>query len=74
MGRKLLDPIPPGEMLYEQFMKPFGVSIAAHARERRSREEVHLASFQGEGCVVRPLLNRLAILDQPIERLRVVEQ
>ena len=33
MTAKLLDPIPPGEVLYEEFMKPLGVSINARARE-----------------------------------------
>jgi addiction module HigA family antidote len=33
MTVKLLDPIPPGEILYEDFMKPLGVSINALARE-----------------------------------------
>jgi addiction module HigA family antidote len=33
MTTKLLDPIPPGEVLYEEFMKPVGVSIIALARE-----------------------------------------
>jgi len=33
MAAKLLDPIPPGEVLYEEFMKPLGVSINAPARE-----------------------------------------
>jgi addiction module HigA family antidote len=33
MTTKLLDPIPPGEVLYEEFMKPVGVSINALARE-----------------------------------------
>ncbi|MDP1674270.1 MAG: HigA family addiction module antitoxin [Burkholderiales bacterium] len=33
MAAKLLDPIPPGEILYEEFMKPLGVSINALARE-----------------------------------------
>ena len=33
MTTKLLDPIPPGEILYEEFMKPLGVSINALARE-----------------------------------------
>jgi addiction module HigA family antidote len=32
MAAKLLDPIPPGEILYEDFMKPLGVSINALAR------------------------------------------
>jgi addiction module HigA family antidote len=30
---KLLDPVPPGEVLYEEFMKLLGVSINALARE-----------------------------------------
>ena len=33
MAAKLLEPIPPGEILYEDFMKPMGVSINALARE-----------------------------------------
>ena len=33
MAAKLLDPIPPGEILYEEFMQPLGVSINALARE-----------------------------------------
>ena len=33
MTTKMLDPIPPGEVLYEEFMKPLGVSINALARE-----------------------------------------
>jgi addiction module HigA family antidote len=33
MAAKALDPIPPGEILYEEFMKPMGVSINALARE-----------------------------------------
>jgi len=33
MAAKLLEPVPPGEMLYEEFMKPLGVSINALARE-----------------------------------------
>lgn len=33
MPSKLLDPVPPGEILYEEFMKPLGVSINALARE-----------------------------------------
>ena len=33
MTAKTLDPIPPGEILYEEFMKPLGVSINALARE-----------------------------------------
>ena len=30
---KLLDPIPPGEILYEEFMKPLGLSINTLARD-----------------------------------------
>ena len=30
---KLLDPIPPGEMLLEEFMRPLGLSINALARD-----------------------------------------
>jgi len=33
MAARLLEPIPPGEVLYEEFMKPLGVSINALARE-----------------------------------------
>ena len=33
MTAKLLNPVPPGEVLYEEFMKPLGVSINALARE-----------------------------------------
>ncbi|MBI3068627.1 MAG: HigA family addiction module antidote protein [Betaproteobacteria bacterium] len=33
MAARLLEPIPPGEILYEEFMKPLGVSINALARE-----------------------------------------
>ena len=33
MAAKLLEPIPPGEVLYEEFMKLLGVSINALARE-----------------------------------------
>lgn len=33
MAKKLLDPIPPGEILLEEFMKPLGVSINALARD-----------------------------------------
>ena len=29
MTRKLLEPIPPGEILYEEFIKPLGISINA---------------------------------------------
>lgn len=32
-GRKLLDPILPGEILYEEFMKPMGISINRLARD-----------------------------------------
>lgn len=33
MAKKLLEPIPPGEILYEEFMKPLGISINALARD-----------------------------------------
>lgn len=33
MAAKLLVPIPPGEILFEDFMKPLGLSINALARE-----------------------------------------
>ena len=32
MATKLLDPIPPGEILFEEFMKPLGISINALSR------------------------------------------
>ncbi len=32
MARKLLDPIPPGEILREEFMRPLNVSINALSR------------------------------------------
>lgn len=33
MTSKLLDPIPPGEILYEEFMQPLGISMNALARD-----------------------------------------
>jgi len=33
MTRKRLDPIPPGEILFEDFMKPLDISINALARD-----------------------------------------
>ena len=33
MAGELLDPIPPGEILYEEFMLPLGISINGLARE-----------------------------------------
>jgi addiction module HigA family antidote len=33
MARKRLDPIPPGEILREEFMRPLGISINALARD-----------------------------------------
>ena len=33
MVNRKLEPIPPGEILYEDFMKPLGVSMNALARE-----------------------------------------
>jgi plasmid maintenance system antidote protein VapI len=33
MAKKLLDPIPPGEILLEEFMRPLGVSIKRLARD-----------------------------------------
>ena len=33
MGKKSLDPIPPGEILREEFMKPLGISINGLARD-----------------------------------------
>jgi addiction module HigA family antidote len=33
MRRKQLDPIPPGEILREEFMRPLGISISALARD-----------------------------------------
>ncbi|OGA08062.1 MAG: hypothetical protein A3D95_13165 [Betaproteobacteria bacterium RIFCSPHIGHO2_12_FULL_69_13] len=47
MTARLLEPAPPGEILYEEFMKPLGVSINALAREiavppnRVSEETMH---------------------------------
>lgn len=32
MAKKLLEPIPPGEILMEDFMRPLGISINALAR------------------------------------------
>lgn len=33
MSRKHLDPIPPGEVLFEEFMQPLGISMSALARD-----------------------------------------
>lgn len=33
MAKKLLEPIPPGEILLEEFMRPLGISINALARD-----------------------------------------
>ena len=33
MSTKHLDPIPPGEILYEEFMQPLGISMNALARD-----------------------------------------
>ena len=33
MSRKRLDPIPPGEILREELMRPLGITISALARE-----------------------------------------
>jgi addiction module HigA family antidote len=33
MSRKQLDPIPPGEILREDFMLPLGISVSALARD-----------------------------------------
>ena len=33
MTKKLLDPIPPGEILLDEFMKPLGISINGLARD-----------------------------------------
>ena len=33
MSTKQLDPIPPGEILYEEFMQPLGISMNALARD-----------------------------------------
>lgn len=33
MSRKRLDPIPPGEILREEFMRPLGISVTALARD-----------------------------------------
>ena len=33
MSRKRLDPIPPGEILREEFMRPLGITVSALARD-----------------------------------------
>ncbi len=33
MSRKQLDPIPPGEILKEEFMRPLGITVTALARD-----------------------------------------
>jgi antitoxin HigA-1 len=33
MSRKQLDPIPPGEILREDFMRPLGITVTALARD-----------------------------------------
>ena len=33
MSRKQLDPIPPGEILREEFMRPLGITVTALARD-----------------------------------------
>ena len=33
MSRKQLDPIPPGEILREEFMRPLGITVSALARD-----------------------------------------
>ena len=33
MSRKLLDPIPPGEILREEFMRPLDITVSALARD-----------------------------------------
>ena len=33
MSSKRLDPIPPGEILREEFMRPLGITVSALARE-----------------------------------------
>jgi addiction module HigA family antidote len=33
MTRKTLEPIPPGELLFEEFMRPLGIGINALARD-----------------------------------------
>jgi addiction module HigA family antidote len=33
MRRKQLDPIPPGEILREEFMRPLGITVTALARD-----------------------------------------
>jgi addiction module HigA family antidote len=35
MSRKRLDPIPPGEILSEEFMRPLGITVSALARDIR---------------------------------------
>ena len=39
--RKMLDPIPPGEILMEEFMRPLGLSINALARALARASEPH---------------------------------
>jgi addiction module HigA family antidote len=33
MNRKQLDPIPPGEILKEEFLRPLGITVSALARD-----------------------------------------
>ena len=33
MSRKMLDPIPPGEILREEFMRPLDITVSALARD-----------------------------------------
>jgi plasmid maintenance system antidote protein VapI len=47
MAAKLLDPVPPGEILYEEFMKPLGVSINALAREITADTALRLGKYFG---------------------------
>ena len=41
MAAKLLDPIPPGEILYEDFMKPLGVRMNALGLTRPRERLIH---------------------------------
>ena len=59
--KKLLDPIPPGEILLEEFMRPLGLSVNALARDidvPADRVEGYRAADSracgvGRGCRVR---------------------
>ncbi|MEQ1835639.1 MAG: hypothetical protein ABL862_04215 [Candidatus Nitrotoga sp.] len=50
MTQKLLDPIPPGKILLEEFMKPMGVSINALSRDEgcKCAAQSHTMLAQGD--------------------------